>query len=350
MKRVAIYLLFLIFPLSAGAQQPDVWTLERCIAHALEKNIDVKIQRNLEQKAVYDRKQSQWALLPSLDASASEGFNFGRAANQYNDITSGSTYNMSYGLSSSLNLFSGFTSLNAVAASRFNELACSEATNLAKNTLVIGIIGQFSQVLCQKALIAVAKEKLDVSRAESERIAATIEAGQMESVAQDEINATVSGNQLELSRAENQYRLLRLQLAQLIEIPGDSEFEVSAAGLEVLIPENSGLMVDSVYIAACRIYPSILQREYELEWYRKMLQISKGNLAPSLSVSGGYYSGFYSTDTLPNGQQTPVGTQFKEYLNPSLGLSLNIPFLNGRSRDFAVKRSRIDVENALYNL
>jgi len=342
--------MILVLPVSVRAYQPDTWTLERCISYALDKNINLKIQRNLEKKAGYSRRQSQWNLLPTVSGYGNSGFDFRRSTNQNNDISSGNSYTMSYGLSSSFSLFAGFTQMNSIAANRFNELACGEETKLAVNTLIIGIIEQFTQVIYQKALVAVAREQLDVSIHESERIAATIEAGQMEAVALREINATVSGNRLLLNRAENEYQLLRLKLAQLIEIQEDSTFDVSSAGLDDQLPVPSKWTVDSVYLSACQGYPSVVQREYQLAYYRKQLSISKGNMAPSISMSGGYSSGFYSTDTLPNGKHTPIESQFNNYLNPSLGISLAIPILSGRARNYQVKQSRVDVENAVYNL
>jgi len=350
MKRAPVFLLILLIPLCSRAQQSGEWTLERCIEHALEMNINLKMQRNLEKKAVYDRRQSQWETAPTVNGWSSSNFDFRRSTNQNNEISSGSTYNMNLGVNSSVNLFAGFTNLNTIAANRFNELASAEATKLATNTLIMQIIEQFAQVIYQKSLVSVAREQLEVSLHESERIAATIDAGQLEAVALSEISATVSGNRLLLSRAENDYRMSRLRLSQLIEIPQNTPFEISAGDLEMQFPKETGLTVDSVYRAACLNYPSVMQREFELDYYRKLLAVSKGYLAPSLSFSGGYSSGFYSTDTLPSGKPTPMTTQFKNLLNPSLGLSLNIPVLNGRRRDFQVKKSKIDVENAIFNL
>jgi outer membrane protein len=350
MKYIPINLLFILVPTIIGAQQADEWTLERCITHALEQNIVLKIQQNIEQKANYERQQSQWDLVPSLNAWGNSGLDFRRSTNQNNQIASGTAYNMNYGISSSLILFAGFTRLNNISANQFNELACSESTKLATNNLKLMVIDLFAQVLFQKALVEVTREQLNVSLMESKRIEATIETGQLEPVAQTEINATVSGNKLELSRSENQYRLLRLKLAQLIEIPVNSNFEFTSSEFDLIIPVEMKLTTDSVYSSACRSYPAIQQKEYELEYYSKLLKISKGNLAPSLSLNGGYRSGFYSTDTLSDGRQTPVGYQFSNYLNPSLGLSLNIPILNGRNRDFQVRKSRINFENAIFNL
>lgn len=349
MKQI-VFFITAFFILSKMGTAQENWTLDQCIEHALQQNIDLKIQQNLEQKAVYDRRQSQWDMVPSLNGWGNSNFDFRRSTNQNNEISSGTTYNVGYGVSSSMNLFAGFTSWNTIAANRYIEMACTEETKLAVNTLRIDITNLFAKVVYQQALVNVAKEKLDVSLTEAKRIAATIETGQMEPVAQSEINATVSGNKLALSQAENEYLLLKLKLAQLIELPENTNFTISSLEIDAQIPDENQQTIDSVYAAACQNYPSVLKKEYELDYYRKQLHISRGKMAPSIKLSGSYSSGFYSTDTLTNGKQTPVETQFNNYLNPSVGVSLSIPVLNGRYYNFQEKKSRIDLENAMYNL
>lgn len=332
------------------AQGDEVWTLDRCISHALENNIDMKIQRNTEQYYSYTRKQSQWSLLPSISGSGSSNLSLRRSTDQNNDITSGSSYNVNYGVSASFNVFSGFTALNTISAARFYEMACGEASDATANELITSIVTLYSQVLYQKAIADVLDERLKVSVSESERIAANIMVGKLESVAQNEIDATVSGNKLELSKAQNNFNLYRLQLLQLIEIDTDTNFIVSNSEFDVIEPMIYGESADVVYAMACSGYPSVLQKEFELDYYRKLLQIAKGELAPSISLNGSYGSGFYSTDTLASGKQTPFGTQFEDYLSPSLGISISIPILNGLYRNFNVKKSRIEMENAVFEL
>lgn len=328
----------------------ESWTLEQCIEHALQQNINLKIQQNLNEKAVYNRQQSQLGLLPSVSGWGNSNFDFRRSTNQNNQITSGTTYNMNYGVSASLNLFSGFTALNNVAASRFNELAVRESSKMAENTLITSVTELFSQVLFQKNLVNIAREQLEISQYEAQRISATIAAGQLEPVVQNEIDATISGNQLQLKRAENELQLLKLKLAQLIELPENTNFNLDSEQFEMNQPSTYPFGISEVYLKASAHYPSILEREFQLEYYRKTLHISKGNMAPSLSLNGSYGSNFFSTDTLANGKQTPAGQQFNNYLNPSLGLSLSIPLFNGRSKYLQVKRSRIDLENAVFTL
>lgn len=350
MKHISIYLLLILFTLNLRAQENEEWTLEKCINHAVKQNIALKIQQNLEKKAEYDRQQSQWNLAPSINGWGESNFDFRRSTNQNNEISSGSTYTMNYGISSSLNLFSGFTSMNTISANRYNELVYSESSKLAINVLTTEITDLFTRVVYQQSLIKVVREQLEVSISELKRITATIEAGQLEQAALYEIEAIVSGNRLVVSQAENEFRLLKLKLAQLIEIPEDTNFILSSIEIDTKIPDEKNQSIETVYATACMNYPSILQKEYELEYFRKLLHISKGQLAPSLSLNGAYSSGFYSTDTLPDGSHTPFNTQFNNYLNPSVGLSLKVPVFNGRYRDFQVKKSKIDLENAMFKL
>ena len=346
--------LLLIFAFSAtlnvSAQTTEAWTLEKCIEHAREKNLNLKINQNKYKKAVYDHRQSGWDMGPKVSGFADGNVDFQRSANQNYQIQTGTSYNMSYGIGASLNLFAGFTAHNTMAAKRFYKMAVGEDTKQSEYLLEMDITEMYSKVLYQKSLVDIAREQLTISMHESERIAATIETGQLENVAQFEIDATVSNNRLELSRAENEYRLLKLRLAQAIEYPDVEQFEIADAGFEAAAPGDNKPDVDSLYLVTSLIYPAVQQRELEMEYYRKLLQVTKGNYAPTLSLKGGYTSGYYSTDTLASGKKSSFSTQFDKYGNPYLGMSLNIPIFTGRRRDFQTKKSRIDVENALFAL
>lgn len=349
MKQIFLLITAIVLLSKAGISQEN-WTLERCIEHALEHNIDLKIQQNYEQQNTYSRQQSQWALLPSVNGWGNSNFDFRRSTNQNNEITSGSTYNINYGISSSLTLFSGFTRANTISALKYNELAGNQGAKHAAKLLTITVTDLFTQSLYLKALVNVVEEQLKISKLEAERIEANIEAGILEPVARLEIEAIVSGQKLELQRAQNDFKLTKLKLAHLIEIPDESDFHISSDKMDAQMPRENQLRVNDVYLLACENYPTILQKEYEMAYFKKILDVSKGNAAPTLSANGSYSSAFFSTDTLQNGSQTPTATQFENYLNPSFGLSLSIPIFNRRQTRYDIKKSAIEVENALYRL
>ncbi|MBP7611716.1 MAG: TolC family protein, partial [Paludibacter sp.] len=107
MKTTKIIILFgaLSFSLLASAQQ--AWTLQQCIDTALVNNRNVK-QKVLSRKiSEINYQQSKQDLLPNLNASAGQYYNFGRslaADNVYRNTNSSQT---SFGLSSNITLFDG---------------------------------------------------------------------------------------------------------------------------------------------------------------------------------------------------------------------------------------------------
>lgn len=350
MKHFIIIVISVFVSFLASAQETVVFTLDDCVSRALAENIDLKIQKNSARKAMLDRQRSQWRLAPSLSGYGSSSLDLRRSTNQNNEISSGTTYNLGYGISSSLTLFSGLTKMNTIAALKYNELAYNESTQYSANQLYLQIIESFTTALYQKAMVDVLDEKLEISKKERDRIKAYIEEGRLEPVALYEIEATVSGNELDRNRMENSYKLALIQLSQLIEWPDYKTFTIAPQEFETISPEIKPYSYGSVYSLACANLPRIRQQEYTIEYLKKALNIAKGNLLPTLSVGGGYSSGFYSTDTLANGVPTAFNKQFSKYLNPSLGASLSIPIFNGFSRRIDVKKSKVDLENGLYEL
>lgn len=345
-------LLFVIIflPMIGFGQGSIPFTLSDCMEHALKENIQLKKQLNNQQIAQYQREESQWDLAPSISGGASSNLNFGRGTDQNNDIQSGTSYSVGYRISGSLTLFAGLKKINTIAARKYIELAYHETTQKQINNLYLQIVDLYTQILYQKELVKVAKERLEVSMLEAERIAAMIQSGVMEEVAKYEINATVSSNQLEVDQRTNNHNLLLLDLAQLIDYSDIDNFDIDPFEFNVVQPSELSYSTSMVYQWACTNLPQIKAKELELAYSQKVLDIYKGNLFPSLSMNGGYSSSFYSTDTLENGSQTPFGNQLSNYLNPSLGVSLNVPIFSGKSNTFQLKKQRLTIENAKYDM
>ena len=74
----SVILSALVLACVQGVAQPKVWTLDECIDHALEHNINVRQSSlNVQQKEI-DLNTAQGRRLPGLSASGSESLSFGR--------------------------------------------------------------------------------------------------------------------------------------------------------------------------------------------------------------------------------------------------------------------------------
>jgi outer membrane protein len=342
--------LLLLIGQTGFSQNTKEWSLADCFIYGVEHNLELKMGMNNTEKEKLSYQQTQWQLAPSINGGGNGNMNFRRSTNQNNQISSGNAYSLNYGISASLILFDGLSRVNQISAMKFNLLAYNKIIEQQENTLYLDVVKLFSQTIFFKQQVNVAEEQLNLSRKEQEKIETKVSLGLLGHSSIDEIKATVSGNQFELSKLNNSLKMSLLNLMQLINLPDTIAFEITGSEFELTIPSVKEYTKEVVYQQACENLPDLKEKEYRLKYYKKLLTANQGHLLPSLSINGGYSSSFFSTDTLDNGLKTPFNNQFDNYLNPSVSISLNVPIFNKRSTGFQLKRSKIDIENAVLEL
>ena len=77
-KGLVVLVILLCGWISSSAQDHEAWSLERCISHAIDNNIQIKQSALQKESARLDKTQSLAQLFPSLNASTSFNTNFGR--------------------------------------------------------------------------------------------------------------------------------------------------------------------------------------------------------------------------------------------------------------------------------
>jgi len=343
-------ILLLFISQTSFSQNKKEWSLADCISWGMNHNLDLKIGQNGGEKEKLNYQQSKWQLAPSINGGGNGYMNFRRSTDQNNQISSGNSYSFNYGVSASLVLFDGLSRLNQISAMKFNSLAYNKVIEQQENLLYLEIVNLFAQTIYQKQQVAVAEEQLQLSKKEQEKIESKVSLGLLGKSSIDEIKATVSGNQYQLTKQMNSFKLSLLNLMQLINLPDTTQFEPTGTEFELTIPAEKEYTNELVYQQACENLPDLKEKEYRLNYYKKILSANQGQIAPSLSINGSYSSSYYSTDTLKNGLKTPFNNQFNNYLNPSVSISLNVPIFNKRSTDFQLKKSKIDIENAVLEL
>ena len=88
----------------AGAER---WSLERCVDYAIEHNISVRSAELQVQSGRDNIDAAKDAFLPTLDASASQTFNFGRGLTAENIYANRNTSGFQWGVNFNLPLFQG---------------------------------------------------------------------------------------------------------------------------------------------------------------------------------------------------------------------------------------------------
>ena len=148
--------------------------------------------------------KSKLDILPTLNLGSDANVGFGRSINPVtNLITFKQNLSNSYSLNSNLDLFNGFTTLNTIAANKFLLKAGVESEKIARNTLIIDILGQYYQVLYAKGLEDASKMQADLSEKQLFRILKMVETGKEALSRQYEMESRFSADKLAYTVAHN---------------------------------------------------------------------------------------------------------------------------------------------------
>lgn len=343
MKYLNCIILFLavVFPRELSAQE-EKWTLSDCIVYALENNIGLQRHELLTETAGVNLTRSRMDLLPNLNLGSDAQLGFGRSIDpETNDFTFNQNFSNSYSLNSSMNIFTGFTTLNTIAAGKFMLKAGLEAEKVARNTLIVDIMGQYYQVTYAKGLEAAAKMQMELSERQLFRITRMVETGKESVSRKYEMQSQASGDRLTWTIARNGASQAVTQLKQLLQLPSGEDFDIQLPNLDGMMITDEEYEADSVYYIASQVLPRLKAIEYELEASKRQIAAARGALAPGLSAGGAIYTGYNKV----LGEDAPVQDSFSSQLKSKSGqavyLSLNIPIFNKYSATRNIKLAKI---------
>ena len=261
--------------------QDEKWTLGDCVSYALQNNIGLQRQALLTETAAVNLTKSRMDLLPDLNLGSDARVGFGRSIDPVtNLITFKQNVSNSYSLNSSVELFSGFATLNTIAAGKFMLKAGLESEKVARNTLIVDIMGQYYQVTYAKGLEAAAKMQMELSERQLYRITRMVETGKESVSKKYEMESQASADRLTWTIAGNNASQAVTLLKQMLQLPSGEDFDIQLPDLDVVLITDAGYEADSIYSLASRVLPRLKAIEYELEASEKQLAAAKGQLAP----------------------------------------------------------------------
>ena len=342
MRRIKIIAtLLIILSFQDISAQGKKWTLEDCINYAVTNNITLKRQMLLTETAQVNLLKSQMDVLPSLNAGSDASIQYGRSIDPItNGVTFLQNFRNGYSATSSLKLFNGFTTLNTILANKFMLKAGLESEKIARNTLIINIMGQFYQVLYSNGLEEASKMQLDLSEKQLLRITKMVETGKESLSKQFEIESQVSADRLAYTIAHNTTNVAVTTLKQTLQLEPGTEFDILMPDLSNMLISDESFNTDSVYDIASQVLPRLKEIEYELRASKKQIAAARGNLAPSLSVGGQIFTGYYTLLNDTSAHST-YPQQMKNNFGQAVYASINIPIFNNYSTARSIKLAKI---------
>ena len=336
----------LAFALMQAVEVPATdhpWTLKECTDWALEHNLTVATQNmNVEGRAI-DKNTADMAWLPSVNGSASENWSFGRGIGGNNTYESGNSASTSFSLGASMNLFDGLATPRRMQLAELNLEAATADLEKARDDIRVQVAQAYVQILYNYEIADVAREQLAIDSLQVARLEGMFGNGKASAAEVSQQKASLAQSQLTLVQAQNNVRASLLALAQLLELPDWNGFSVVRPAVE--LEEVPLSCPDVIYIDALAIRPEIRAEKLRLDGAAKQLQIAKAAWSPSLSLSAGmgtnYYSSFGTT-----GFWDQLSNNFSQYV----GLSLSIPIFNKFSTRNQVRSAKLQQQTQAIQL
>lgn len=334
-----------------NVQAQRLITMETAVREAQENNLQIKQAAFQASLSEQDLKQARMSFYPTLNVGASGSMNWGLSFDQTaGRLITQSVNSSGLRLSSSVDLFQGFQRLNQVLANKYALMASESEVERAKNDLTLSVITTYLEALTNLDLHQASLQQLALSQEQLRVMEINLEAGNNTMADLYQAQTQVATDELNVTTSQNAYEMALLNLKQLMEMAPEVEIELERPSVEQVQLSTNRMMASDIFAHAVGTFPEIKAAEYSTQSAERQVDIARGALYPSLSLSAGIGTNYSSQARDFNSQQIlPFGDQFQRNRNESIGLSLNIPIFNqGRTR-IGINRAKISYQNALTN-
>ena len=335
-----LLLLFAVSSSLLNLSAQKQYTLQECIEIALENNRSIKQQALNKQQKEIAYSQARSDLLPNLNASVGQSFNFGRSIGLDNTYQNTNSSQSNYNISSDITLFDGLRMKYNIDA-RKAEMNISEADlEKIQDDIVMSVSTAFMQVLMNKELLQIANDQIGLTKTNIVRINELVNSGKMAKGEMYQLEAQQAKEEFNQIQADNNLKLSLLDLAQIMELEDFQNFDVVVPD-NITINKDVLLSPDNIYESALIARPEIRSAQYRVESSEKEVMIARSGYFPSLSFGASMGTGYYN---LSGRENIAFGTQFKNNRSTSLGFSLRIPIFNKFQVRNSVKNAQIALE------
>jgi outer membrane protein len=377
MKRLVL-VLSVVAGTAFGQQAKKIWTLRELVDYAVSSNLTVKRGNYGVRTGEINYLQSKMTMLPSLNANANYGFNWGRNIDPTTNLFVEERINsINASLSSSLLLWNGFRLFYSVKQNEAELEAINEDLIKSRNDVILNVITLYLTVIFNKELYANAQYQLKSTGEQLERTRKLVEAGSLPVSDVLNLEAQYATNELNLIQRENALNLSLLQLKQALQLPASTDMDVELLEVDLADPTITKT-ADEIFEIAMLSMPEIKAARLRQKSSLFALRSTRGNYYPRLTLSGSLSTLYSSarkeaildgstvipteigyllsnptelvyTDVVVNQfsfQTIGYQEQFRNNLGKGLGFNLQIPIFNGFQTRSAVQRAAINRELA----
>ena len=334
----------------ATASERKVMTLKECMEYAVSNSTEMRIQQaDIRDAQVERRSAILEAFTPSVSAGTYAYYNFGRSVdpetNTYRAVTS---FQNGYQASGSIALFNGFQAVNnvkiaktaeAMGLSRYCE--SRDAICLATMEAYYNVVYYSQMAKAMEEEVAAAKKAVQLARKQEQL-------GQKGYADVVQIEADLAAKEYRLVNTRNMYNDALLTLKDIMFWPLEEELEIDFSMADGQVMEQGEKLVMDGYLdtpsdiaqRAALSLPSVAIAKGEMLNAKRALNTSKWQLLPSLNLSGGWSTSYFTYPRENGYVATPYKEQFSNNMGEYIQLSMSIPIYGRLYRQATVAKRK----------
>lgn len=335
------------------------WSLDACIAYALEHNIEIRQQELTAENKRVTFSESKWAYAPTVSTSNSYNLSTGRVLDPttYEFIENQTVQGNNTSVSAGITLFGGMGNLHNLKRAKLDLQSALLGIEKIRNDVTLNVTACYLEILCAGENIRNAEQIVSTLRIQEEKTAKMVAARKVTTADLLQIQSQLADAENELLTTENQLYIAKLNLCQLLEIVDYASFETAAPNEALpdisLLPRGADEVTD-----AAMTLPQVRMAALDIDIARRDIRIAQAAYYPTISLAAAYGTSY--SDARQKAFQNPDGTyryeaypffeQYKDNANSYISVSLNVPIFGRLSVRKNVRRRKIALQQAEYSL
>ncbi len=345
MKRFIITSLCALAALTAYAQKSP-WSLKDCIDYALEHNLSVQQSSLVLEQREVELSTAKGRRLPGVSAGASENLSFGRGLTADNTYSNSNTTSTSFSLGTDVPIFQGFDITNGIKLSRLNLEAATADLEKARDDIRVAVAQAYVQILYNQEILRVAKEQSAHDESLLDQIKERRAAGKVSDAEVSAQQATLAQSRQSEIQAGGNLQISILELTQLLELSSPEGFSIVTPQVDD-VAQTLLMRPEAIFAEAVEIKPAVESAKIGVDYAKLSIDKAKGAYLPSLSLSGGLGTNYYTNSKIPS---LSFGEQLKNNFSQYIGLNLSIPIFQRFSARNQVRNAEINYRGQQLNL
>ncbi len=353
-------------------------TLKQCVEAAIANNLQVRQSEYQSQSDNINYRQAKANQLPFIGGNISHGINQGRSIDPYTNSYLDQQINFAnYSINSNIILWNGNSLQYNKKQNELNYQASQMDWQQAKDNITINVILSYLQILSSQEQLSIVKKQVEVTKSQVSRLEILNADGAIAPFLLYDVKGQLSGDELTVIAVKNALETAKISLAQLMNTNYNTtiEFENFANLTNPIIYDGTP---DNIYQTATEQLALIKAAVLRNKSAEKRVLSAKAQLLPVLRFNGDFGTNYSSAanrqafinsiDVATNnyvsisGNKLPVyspqnnfesqkityGDQWKNNVNSSLSIGLQIPILNGLQAKSRVYQAQVSEKRTLF--